>query len=422
MIKFLHTADLHLGKSLHDQSFIKDQEHMLEQASAILADASYRALLIAGDVYDRTIPPPEAIKVFSTFLGKLRQQNPSLEILIIPGNHDSPSRLSFGKELFKELGLHFITDPQESFTPIVIHSAEQAPRETAAFFLLPFLHAGALLSSETKAPLHSQLHLAQEAAARLENARVQAVQSGADYTVLGAHVFARGGKEAGDERTFLGTAELIPAGLFAGFDYAAFGHLHQYQHIAPNVWYSGSPLAYSFSETRAEKQFLSIILDNSLANSDEQSTAVSSGRVRVEALPVAPLRKLTRLKGPFTRFFTHNSADSEVVEAEQDYLELELTGQDLVTDTMPLLKSRFPHLLNVKQTEAFALLKAANQAGQHRGPKDGGRERSTLDDFVDFLGDMLEGTNADTSAIIELFKTLLTDAERSESEEVTSAD
>ena len=146
-MKFLHTADLHLGKVFHEQSLIEDQQFMLNQLLETLKDPSYQALVIAGDVYDRSIPPPEAVRLFSPFLGSLKRERPDIEVFLISGNHDSASRLAFGKELFAELGVHFITDPQDADTPIVItqeNPSLPSKKETTAFFLLPFLTAGSL--------------------------------------------------------------------------------------------------------------------------------------------------------------------------------------------------------------------------------------------------------------------------------------
>jgi exonuclease SbcD len=411
MIKFLHTADLHLGKVFHDHSLLEDQEYMLDTLTGLLKDESYRALLIAGDVFDRSIPPPDAVQLFSAFLGRLKNSRPDLQILIIPGNHDSPMRLAYGKELFVELGLHLVTDPNDAVNPIIVHARAGAPEregaEYAAFFLLPFLNAGSLRAGENAdkeegstgeavCPIRSQAKLAEEAAARLEKARLAAIAQGAAYTVIGAHIFAAGGKESQSERIFLGTAEQVPASLFAGFDYAGFGHLHRFQKAGANAYYSGSPLAYSFEETEGEKVFLSI----------ELGTELGTDSVSVHPIPIRPKRKLTRLKGSFQYFLSEGRSDAALKAAADDYLEITLMGKDLAQNALPILRnSRFPYLLSVRQEEAFAALSEEHtrEANLNLSAK-----RSMVEDFSDFLADIYGVADEDK---IDLFRELLIETE-----------
>ncbi|MDL2229644.1 exonuclease subunit SbcD, partial [Treponema sp. OttesenSCG-928-L16] len=137
-MKFLHTADLHLGRIFYEYPILDDQQYMLDQLMEILTGGSYNALVISGDVYDRSIPSPEALSMFSAFLGKLRRQCPETEVLIIPGNHDSAARLGFARELLGELGVRIVIDPEEAFEPVIISGGSG----DCAFFLLPFLSPG----------------------------------------------------------------------------------------------------------------------------------------------------------------------------------------------------------------------------------------------------------------------------------------
>jgi exonuclease SbcD len=415
MIKFIHTADLHLGKALHEHSLIEDQRYMLDQLIEILKDPSYRALLVSGDVYDRSIPPPEAVQLFSTFLGRLKSARQDLEILIIPGNHDSSPRLSYGRELFAELGLHFVTEAADAVNPIWVYpeKSKKAGGESAAFFLLPFLSAGSLNADETGdgGPIRSQAKLAEEAAARLEKARLAALEKGASYTALGAHLFAAGGMESGTERVFLGTAEQVAAGLFSGFDYAGFGHLHRFQKIEPNAVYSGSPLPYSFDEAAHEKVFLSVELGTELKPGLKEDgvgvlLANGNGSVRANPIAVRPLRKMTRLKGSFQYFLTGSVAEKTVIGAAEDYLEITLTGKELALNALSLLRGRFPYLLSVRQEEAFAAL---SEEHSHTRLESASKKRSALEDFAGFLTDIHGHADPDK---LELFKELLLETEK----------
>ncbi|MFP3041988.1 exonuclease subunit SbcD [Treponema primitia] len=400
MFKFLHTADLHLGKIFYEHSLLEDQAVMLDQLGEVLSDTSYSALLIAGDIYDRSIPSPEAVALFGGFLGKLRAARPDLAILILPGNHDSAPRLGFGRELFAKLGIHIAGGPEQGFEPVLV----TRQGEGCAFFLLPFLYPGCLGEPEIESsspgdPVRSQGRLAEIAAARLETARIKAVEAGASLTVLGAHLFTLGGRESESERIFLGTAEQVDANLFAGFDYTALGHLHRFQKVSSNTWYSGSPLAYSFDEALdtagpdQEKVFLSVELET------------GAGPI-VTPIPVKPLRRLRRLRGSFNFFYRDSINDPVVKEAENDYLEITLTDTALIDNPLPLLRPRFPQLLSVKQGEAFARLFAGSDDAV---PALTGKKRSPEEDFADFLTGLYG--EADTEKL-GLFGELLTELDQ----------
>ncbi|MDR1929559.1 MAG: exonuclease subunit SbcD [Treponema sp.] len=452
MLKFLHTADLHLGKSFHDYSLIEDQRYLLGNFVEVLSDPSYNALVIAGDVFDRSIPSPEAAALFSSFLGDLKKARPDLTVLIIPGNHDSPRRLAYGRELFSGLGIHIVSDPASAFEPVLIGNG----RESCACFLLPFLYPGELrrgaphsggcapadpaggaepvgavnpaatdadnavkpaemtgsaetgVSVEADLPARTQAALAAEASVRLEAARRKSLAGGADYTLLLAHLFCRGGRKSDSERTFLGTAEEIDVSLFSGFDYLALGHLHRKQRPAPNAWYPGSPLAYSFDEAGEEKHFLSVELEKSwgpqsfrAASADPSADPV----FRCTATALKPLRPLLKLRGPFAYFL--KAQEPELKEAEKCFLEISLTGTGIIENPLPLLQRRFPWLLSVKQTEAFSAL------SREDGPDSvsfGGRS-SVVEDFREFLIDI---NGAAEEEKILTFKEILEDTDKVE--------
>jgi exonuclease SbcD len=429
MIKFLHTADLHLGKSFHEYSLIEDQAFMLNGLSDLLADSSYNALIISGDVFDRSIPSPEAVELFSGFLGALKKSRPDLEILIIPGNHDSPVRLGYGKELFSGLGIHIAEEPEQAFKPVLV----RAGRESCACFLLPFLYPGSLVpAAEDRSPNETggreagtenhenheienhkkenpeaegrsyrrQAALAEEAAKRLEAARKKALAEGATSSLLAAHLFCSGGKSSDSERIFLGQAEQADPGLFSGFDYVALGHLHRPQKAGKNAWYSGSPLAYSFDEADHQKCFLSVEItgDSGRVASGPENAAEDSVRCTVKILPVVPLRSLRRLSGPFEFFLKDRSA--ALKEAENCFLEITLSGGSLTENALPILRRRFPWLLLVRQDEARAAI-TAEEPVRRTG------SRNVLDDFGEFLEEIYgEADGGKLRCFAEIFHSL----------------
>ena len=412
MFKFLHTADLHLGKTFYDHSLAEDQAAMLEDLARLLEDGSYDALVIAGDVYDRSIPAPEAVELFGKFLSRIKSIRPSPELLVIPGNHDSASRLGYGRELFSRLGIRFGVSAAECDRPVII----EKDGERCAFFLLPFLSPGSL-ERETPAGeeaqiLRSQAALAEEAARRMEKAQRELPDL--TYSVLAAHLFASGGVEAGSERVFLGNAELVSLSLFKNFNYIALGHLHRSQRAGENAWYPGSPLAYSFGEAAsskdAEKCFLSVELGKDGA--------------RVEKIPVKPLRRVTSIGGPFSRFArfadetrdppADSPGDPELLAAADDYLEIRLSDRGITENARDILRKRFPHLLSLRQDAAFAELSSVIKTS---GGSRANERRNLSADFKDFLIDLYgsEGA-ADLSSETDLFNTLLAEIEVEESQ------
>jgi exonuclease SbcD len=398
MMKILHTADLHLGRLFYEYSLIEDQRYMLQQLIDTAETGTYDALIIAGDVYDRSIPPPEAVNLFSSFLEDIRTRCPQLHIFLIPGNHDSADRLGFGSALFSSLDIHIVCDPDNSDKPIII---EDASGEKLAVFLLPFLTPGSLstqenshhpneldLDDEKYFPLRSQQKLSEEAAQRLNAARKKIISNNlVDYSLLAAHLFTLGGKESESERLFLGTAEQIDAKLFSHFDYTALGHLHRCQNILHNMYYAGSPLAYSFNEADQEKVFISV--------------EFSKEGITVTKIPVKPLKKVSRLKGKFNDFFS--STISIPNDVRNGYIEISLEDINLVENPLALLRSKFPHLLSIRQDEAFSGIAKVYQDEKkiiHQNDK----RRGLAEDFHIFLKEIYGQVDSEKT---ELFTKLL---------------
>lgn len=353
-MKILHTGDLHLGKILHETSLLEDQKMMLDRLIEELFREPYVALILAGDIYDRTIPPAEAVELFSIFLVQVRTNFPDLVVFIISGNHDSARRLSFVNKILGQQHIHIIGDPEESFTPII--TVKDGKR--LAFFLLPFLLPGSLESLNTsedikKPPattippeldfsieekdeklLRSQADLAKEASERFDS-----ILSQEEYqdipTILVTHLFMTGGEESSSERVFIGTAERVATNLFSRFTYVALGHLHKRQRVHDRIWYAGAPLAYAFDEAGAEKSFLRVTID----------TEKTGFPITVEPVPVHPLRPVVRLSGSFDDFYT----SSQFEEHAGSYLEITLNDKTLVANPMNLLRPKFPFLLSIRQ-------------------------------------------------------------------------
>jgi DNA repair protein SbcD/Mre11 len=405
---FLHAADLHLGKSLHERDLYPDQEAMLDRLLELLVRHRPAALLLAGDLYDRSIPPPEAVRLFDSFLSRAVAADPELVVVAIPGNHDSAARLSFGTQIMSRAGLHIRTEVELCAEPVIVERG----RERAAIWPLPFLGSGSLLAAagEPEAGLpagQAELDFGSPASPRGVSAGDGRLRGQAElfaeamrrilprldskaYNVLLAHCFAAGGVSSESERAFVGSAEQVDAAPFAAFDYVALGHLHRFQSVGPVARYAGSPLAYSFGEGGEAKGFVLVDLKE-------------GGGFEAELLPIAPLHAMRSLEGPFSVL----SAPGAFPEYRNDFVEARLTDADCVLNPADPLRANFPNLLSVRQA-AFELA-AAGDASDGSGPEAGGTG-SVLDDFKSFHAEM-RGELPDAEAE-RLFAELAAEAER----------
>jgi len=365
-MKLLHTADLHLGKTLHEMSLLNVQEKMLNDIHDMLTGAPYAALLIAGDVYDRAIPSAEAVSLFSRFLARIREDCPETSVFIIPGNHDSAQRLAFAHEILQNQRIYIAHGTAQLATPVILTQGS----EKLAVFLLPFLSFGSF-SEEKRAEYReagdSQAAMAAVASEILKKAIVPGIPS-----LLLAHLFTVGGKNSASERTFIGTAEYVDPGLFSFFDYTALGHLHRCQRITDRMYYSGSPLAYSFDEADDAKCILSVNID---CASGKKSDTVNNGHiaetpsdaegctapppvsVTIERIPILPERPLKRLEGRFAEFFTERKFDKW----SGCFLEITLTDAEVISHPMQLLRRKFPFLLSIRQKSFMEETQAAGE-------------------------------------------------------------
>jgi exonuclease SbcD len=380
----IHAADLHLGKTLHERDISEDQEAMLAGLLAVLAERRPAALLLAGDLYDRSIPPPEAVRLFDSFLSRAASADPGLTIVAVPGNHDSAARLSFGTSLMSRSGVHIRTDPEDCADPVVV----RRDGESAAIWPLPFLGPGAF--DDRSGAARSQAELFAEAMKRISLKRGEpgAPWEGA-RNVLVAHCFAAGGAASESERAFVGQSEQIDAGAFGAFDYVALGHLHRFQKVGLAARYAGSPLAYSFAEGEERKGFVLVDLKK-------------EGGFEAELLPFSPLRRMRMLEGPFSVL----SSPGSFPDCREDFIEARLTDLQPVLNPADPLRAVFPNLLAVRQA-AFEIIPPGPGREAAAAPAEG--SRSVAEDFAAFHLEM-KGEPPD-EATAELFASLVKEAE-----------
>ena len=236
-MKLIHLSDLHLGKRVNEVSMLEDQEYILTQIIQIIDGEQPDAVLIAGDVYDKSVPSAEAVMLFDGFLCRLAKRR--LPVLIISGNHDSPERLAFGGRLMEGAGVYLSPVYNGSVSPVTLSDAHGEVH----FWLLPFLK-----------PAHVRRFFPDETVESYTDAIRTAIQRMTIDTsarnVLLTHQFVTGAQTCESEELSVGGSDNVDASVFDGFDYVALGHLHGPQNIGSNrIRYCGTPLKYSFSET-----------------------------------------------------------------------------------------------------------------------------------------------------------------------------
>ncbi len=340
-MRFLHLADLHIGKRLNEFNLIEDQRYILDQIVQIALEQEADGVLIAGDVYDRSQPSTEAVELLDDFLTRLSSHN--LAVFMISGNHDSPERLSFGSRILEKNRLFVAKGLNGKLNKITVED-EYGPLHV---YLLPFIR-----------PAHVRPHV--EAKIDSYDEAVAAVLSTRELetnqrNILLAHQFV----VSGDKQPELSDSEVMPVGgldavdasLFGAFDYVALGHLHRPQQIgSERIRYSGSPLKYSFSEARQPKSVTIIQLG-------------AKGDLEIEQHSLKPKRDLREIKGPIAELLRLGQEDKE---GAQDYLHITLTDEEEVYDALGQLRPIFPNLMaldfeNVRTGTAQAQIAAADE-------------------------------------------------------------
>lgn len=324
-MKFLHLADLHLGKRVNGFSMLEDQAHILRQILAILDDEQPDGVLIAGDVYDKSVPSVEAVGLLDGFLTELRARG--VPVLLISGNHDSPERLAFGGRVMDSCGIHISPVYDGALAPVTLQDAFGPVH----VWLLPFVKPAHVRRWFPDADIESYTDAVAEAVAHMD------IDTAA-RNVLVTHQFVTGGTRSGSEELSVGGTDNVDSGVFAPFDYVALGHLHGAQHIGcETIRYAGSPLKYSFSEARQHKSVTVVTLGE-------------KGNVQVRTAALTPLRELREIRGSYDEltarsFYEHTTYRS-------DYLHLILTDEQDVFDAMSRLRTIYPYLMTLDYDNA----------------------------------------------------------------------
>ncbi len=324
-MKFLHTSDWHLGRQFHNVSLLEDQAHVLDQIVEIASQQAVDAVLIAGDVYDRTVPPARAVSLLDSVLDRLCREL-AIPVIIIPGNHDSAQRLGFGARQLSASGLHIIDAPKDILSPVLLEDAFGK----IAFYGIPYLEP-ALAREYFEVDLSGHDETLAYVGARINNHNEQ---NGNFRTVVLSHCFLDGGEASDSERPLsVGGADRAAAKHFRNFDYTALGHLHGAQCKGDEqIRYSGSILKYSFSEERHHKSVTVVEMD-------------AQGVCEIEKIALTPLHDMRTLEGSLEDVLQKGLSDPDA----EDYVQVRLSDTHAILDIMSKLREVYPNVLHLER-------------------------------------------------------------------------
>ncbi|MCQ2417928.1 MAG: exonuclease SbcCD subunit D [Oscillospiraceae bacterium] len=314
-MKLMHLSDIHLGKRLNDFSLLEDQQYILRKILEIIDAESPQCVILAGDIYDKSVPPAEAVTLFDRFLSAISKR--SIPVLMISGNHDSAERIAFASGILQQSGIHISPVYNGTLEPVTL-SDEWG---TVQFYLLPFIRPSAVRRFFPEQEITSYTDAV--------NAAVDALHL--DTTrrnVIVTHQFVTGASCCDSEEHIVGGTENVDASAFDGFDYVALGHIHNPQNIgSERIRYCGTPLKYSLSEAKHRKTV-------TIAELKEK------GSLTIREIPLTPLRDVREISGTFAEMMAGEKSD--------DLISVVLTDEDEIPDAVYKLRTVYPNILQVR--------------------------------------------------------------------------
>lgn len=316
-MKFIHISDLHLGKRVNEFSMLDDQRYILEQVVKEAENAD--AVLIAGDIYDKSIPPAEAVELFDLFITELAKMN--VKIFAVSGNHDSAKRIAFGSDIMHKGGVYFSH----------IYNGELEKHEfedkygKVNIYMLPFIKPAVIKNFFEDGIITDDYNSALKAV--LDRADIDF----SERNIIIAHQFVTGAQRSESEEVSVGGVDSISADLFENFDYTALGHIHKPQNMGRNIRYCGTPLKYSFSEANNKNSMTVVELNE-------------KGNVEISFIPFSPLHDMREIKGTYDFLTERKNYENTAVE---DYLHITLTDEEEVIDAIGKLRSIYPNIMKI---------------------------------------------------------------------------
>ncbi len=318
-MKIMHLSDLHIGKKVNEYSMLQDQIYILKEILHIIDDEKVETVIIAGDVYDRSLPPNEALELFDEFLYQLSSRN--VNVFVISGNHDSPERISYGGRMMTENKIFLSPVYDGNVKPITLND----DYGEVNFYLLPFVR-----------PTDIRRYFPDENIENYTDAVKVAIDNmNVDFSernILVTHQFVTGAELSESEDIIVGGTDNVSGEVFDGFDYVALGHIHREQTVGKdNIRYCGTPLKYSFSEAKNIKSVT--ILDFN-----------DKGNIEYSKIPLTPFRDMREIRGTYYELTLKSNYESTNTE---DYLYITLTDEEDIPDAIGKLRSIYPNIMKL---------------------------------------------------------------------------
>lgn len=334
-MKFVHLSDLHLGKRVNGYSMIEDQKYILLKILNVIDEQKAEAVVIAGDVYDKPIPPTEAVQLFDDFLFRLVERN--LQILVISGNHDSPERIAFGSRFMDKSGVH-MSQVYNGKNDLVELNDKYGK---VNFYMLPFVKPSNVRRFFEDEEINTYTDAVRVAVSHM-NVNKKA------RNVIITHQFVTGAQRSESETIAVGGTDNVDSYVFDDFDYVALGHIHGPQNVGKNtVRYCGTPIKYSFSEISHKKSVTVVEMKE-------------KGNVKVSTVELTPKLDMREIKGTYEELtFKKNYENTNT----EDYLHIILTDEEDVADAVAKLRCVYPNLMkldydNTRTRNSLALTQA----------------------------------------------------------------
>ncbi|GIU29971.1 exonuclease SbcCD subunit D [Shewanella sp. MBTL60-007] len=351
-MKFIHTSDWHIGRQLHNQSLLDDQRFVLNQIIELASEHSVDAVVVAGDIYDRSVPPANAVALLDEVVNRLVNEL-KIPMIMIAGNHDGHERLGFASRQMNNSGLHIIGPLTKEVRAIEL----KGKVGSAVFYGLPYADPATV-----RQVFDCEVCTHEEAMAKLLE-QVDEHDSRGLPKVVVSHCFLDGGSESESERPLsIGGADKISPKLFTPYSYTALGHLHGPQYKgAEHVRYSGSMLKYSFSEQHQNKSVTLVEVDG-------------DGKASFELLPLKAMRDVRIIEGELAQLLESGKTDIN----REDYLMVRLSDKTAILDAMGKLRSVYPNVLHLERTGLMSETGKVELSRDHI-------KKGELDMFTDFF-------------------------------------
>ena len=366
-MRFLHLADLHLGKRVNEFSMIDDQKFVLKQILEIIKEYDVDAVLMAGDIYDKAVPGADAVMLLNEFLTKIAEMK--VPAFVISGNHDSPERIGFGADIMSIAGIH-MAKPYSGQVECVTMEDNQGK---VNIYMLPFIKPAIVKHFKKDKEIDSYDDAVKVA---LEDIKLNKNQR----NIIIAHQFIRGASQCESENVSVGGVEQVLSQHFKKFDYVALGHLHGPQYVDREyIRYSGTMLKYSFSEMDHDKSALLVDItldskDNTAHKNKEHNPLVinekSNKLVSITNIPLKPLHDMREIKGTYDQVTSKSFYENMDV---NDYLRVILTDEEDKQNAMELLRTIYPNIMKLeydntrtRQTKDIML----TESGEMKSPKE----------------------------------------------------